>query len=77
MKLPCVTGGRMPVKSLLGLMLPVVLSLATIGLTTLVLLEAYSPSAGLNHWRDPALWLSPIYYRRFSLQYFSAAAPQS
>jgi len=66
----CVTGGRMPVKSLLGLMLPVVLSLAAIGLTTLVLLEAYSPSAGLNDWRDPedlalAYLLPPIFIAVF------------
>jgi K+-sensing histidine kinase KdpD len=48
----CVTHGRMPAKSLLGLMLSVALSLAAIGLTTLVLLEAYPNSTDLI-WHDP------------------------
>jgi putative ABC transport system substrate-binding protein len=39
-----VTHGRMPVKSLRGFILPVALSLAAIGITTLVLLEVYSTS---------------------------------
>ena len=66
----CDTHGRMPVKSLLGLMLPVALSLAAIGLTTLVLLEAYSSSADLEDWRDPenlavAYLLPPIFIAVF------------
>ena len=66
----CVTGGRMPVKSLLGLMLPVALSLAAIGLTTLVLVEAHSSSTDFNDWRDPedlalAYLLPPIFIAAF------------
>ena len=66
----CVTHGRMPVKSLRGFILPVALSLAAIGLTTLVLLEAYSTSADLEDWRDPenlaiAYLLPPIFISVF------------
>jgi K+-sensing histidine kinase KdpD len=65
-----VTHGRMPVKSLLGLMLPVALSLAAIGLTTLVLLEAYTTSADIDDWRDRedlalAYLLPPIFIAVF------------
>jgi len=66
----CVTYGRMPVKSLRGLMLPVALSLAAIGLTTLVLVEAHSNSTDFNDWRDPedlalAYLLPPIFIAVF------------
>ena len=61
----------MPVKSLLGLMLPVALSLAAIGLTTLVLLGVYSTSTdNIDDWRDPeglaiAYLLPPIFIAVF------------
>jgi|SRR5215471_3374940 len=59
-----------PVKSLRGLMLPVALSLAAIGLTTLVLVEAHSSSTDFNDWRDPedlalAYLLPPIFIAAF------------
>jgi K+-sensing histidine kinase KdpD len=49
-----------------GLILPVALSLAAIGLTTLVIIEAQSNSTALRDWRDPehltlAYLLPPIF----------------
>src|SRR5262249_36143616 len=58
------------VKSIPGFILPVALSLAAIGLATLVIIEAHSNSTALRDWRDPehltlAYLLPPIFVAVF------------
>src|SRR5262249_34719892 len=58
------------VKSIPGFILPVALSLAAIGLATLVIIEAHSNSTALRDWRDPehltlAYILPPIFVAVF------------
>src|SRR5215831_15658343 len=64
------TAGLDQVKSIPGFILPVALSLAAIGLTTLVIIEAHSNSTALRDWRDPehltlAYLLPPIFVAVF------------
>jgi K+-sensing histidine kinase KdpD len=58
------------VKSIRGFILPVALSLAAIGLTTLVIIETHSNLTALHVWRDPedlalAYLLPPIFIAVF------------
>ena len=64
------TAGLDLVKSIPGFILLVALSLAAIGLTTLVIIEAHSNSTALRDWRDPehltlAYILPPIFVAVF------------
>jgi len=64
------TAGLDLVKSIPGFILLVALSLAAIGLTTLVIIEAHSNSTALRDWRDPehltlAYLLPPIFVAVF------------
>jgi K+-sensing histidine kinase KdpD len=64
------TAGLDQVKSIRGFILPVALSLAAIGLTTLVIIEAHSNLTALRDWRDSehltlAYVLPPIFVAVF------------